>query len=96
MVKTTHLERFANDLQNGSTVMHNYSHDPYQMVNDKTVQLNKLEGRQNKPGLYDAHELRFVPLPNNGISTHLSKFLNSRSSIEMKKGDGRNQPIYHL
>lgn len=68
--------------------MHKKNEDPYNLLNDKNVQLHKMKGRVTVVN-DTAHEMRFEPLPNNGLPSISSKNKIKLSHVDMDRGDGR-------
>ena len=96
------LERFAFQLQNKATIRHIENEDPYNTLDDKTVQHHKqsrkytkfLEDRHMNPD--DPHEMRFCSLPYDGLPLLNSKVKRPPQLVNMHHSDGRKQPILHL
>ena len=82
-------------LQDGETILHKKNDDPYHLLNDKLVSMNKVKGRipLNQGMTAHSHDTQF------NISNHLPIILSKHKKVTAKydftTDKGREYPVYY-
>lgn len=79
-------------LQDGETILHQKNEDPYNLLSDKLVSMNKVKGRIPLNQGQTAHDQRFN-LPNS-LPKINSKHKNIKAKYDWNTDKGREYPVY--